>query len=237
MRQPERRGDGDRRAEPGDEPSRASSRAPSRSRAASARARRAPPSTWAMRGCVAKPARERAGGRRAAPTPPQSTKTGQSGIAPVAEATTTSDGERERPRGGERRVDAAGRPEPPGAVDRLRAERDLHRVAELGGGERVDHASRRRCRAAACRGQIRPPAAASAARQAPTVHAKPDDEAERGERRASAVGAGERVERRGDAAAEEAGRRARRRRAATSAAARERRAGGVRCFIDGCPCS
>ena len=60
-------------------------------------------------------------------------------------------------------------------------------------------------RAAAWNGQIRPPAAARAARHAATVQAKPGDEAEPRDEEPAAVGAGERVERRGDAAAEEAG--------------------------------
>ena len=45
--------------------------------------------------------------------------------------------ERERPRGRERSVDAAGRPEPAGAVDRARADPDLDRVAELRRRKRV----------------------------------------------------------------------------------------------------
>ena len=77
------------------------------------------------------------------------TNTGQSGIAPRRRRGDDERGEGERAGGGERRVDAARRPDPSRCVDRARAERHLHRVAELRGGERVDERADAEARAGA----------------------------------------------------------------------------------------
>ena len=110
--------------------------------------------------------------------------------------------ERQRPRRGERDVDAARRPEPAGAVDRLRAERDLDRVAELGRGERVDHAADADARRRLPRAD---PAARRSERGAPGADGgqEPTEEAECPNREPEPVRAGERVERVRDAAAEQ----------------------------------
>ena len=91
---------------------------------------------------------------------------------------------------------------PAGAVDRLRAERDLDGVAELGRGERVDQAAD----ADACRRLPRAdPAARRSERGAPGADGgqEPAEKAECPNREPEPVRAGERVERVRDAATEQ----------------------------------
>ena len=112
--------------------------------AAKARGERAraamPPSRCAILWCF----RQRADDSATPPTrttAPQRTKTGQSGNAPVADAAITSAARVSAWRCAEACVHAARRPDPVGALDRLRAQRDLHRVAELRRRDRVDEAA------------------------------------------------------------------------------------------------
>ena len=89
----------------------------------------------------AKPPRQDEPRRRRAAVKPKSAKTGHSGDRAGRRRDDDERRERERARGRERRVDAAARPHAARPVDRLRAERDLHRVAELRGRERVHRAA------------------------------------------------------------------------------------------------
>ena len=184
-------------------PSRTSSRAPRRGRAGSARGRRSRRAGSASAGAAASARRGRDGSQRA-----DGAAQGEDG--PQGQRAGRGRGDDER---GEREARAAASAAytPPvvqsrsGLVDRAGAERDLHRVAELRGRDRVDERadSEPCCRLA---GADRAARGREGRAPGPDGAGERDDEADPGQRRASAGCAAERAEPGRDPRLEQVGR-------------------------------
>ncbi len=155
---------------------------------------------------------------------PSSTKSGQSGIAPVAEPAMTSDGEHQRARHTERGERAAGRPQPLAVRQRAGEEPERTRVA---GARRDERVHERADAVARARAPEREPSAAHPDRREPRARAAEHREQEAGAGepepgRARARRASRPPRRPASRAAEESPRGQRARRAGPPAAARPR---------------